>query len=686
MLLKVVFLLGGLCFGSLHLLGQNIAFDKRNFGDKEAFKKAMAELKAGDSAFEQGPESYDEAITHYLAANEFNPNNAELNFKLGACYINSEQRTKALPFVRRAFELDPSVHPRVNYLLGMAYHLNAEWDSAIKHYGAHQKSAQGGFDAADLFVDIPKRIRECQNGKRLAAEPVDVSISNLGKEVNSEHSDFGPVVSADGRRMWFSSNRPGSYGGAVDKASGEFFEDVYSSLNVGGDWTMATNLSMPVNSEINDAVVGISNDGAQMIVYRGDRKSGDLYLSRRRGAVWAEPERLNGHINTEFHEPSASISFDNKWIYFISDRPDGNFGGLDIYRSQWDPVAYDWGPAENLGPEVNTAYDEEGIFVHPDGKTIYFSSMGHDNIGGYDVFKSQWDGSIWSTPENLGYPVNTPDDDLYYVCSASGRTGYFSSVRPDGLGGDDIYMVKYKTERKPMLNTPHELLAGLGGADLGPMIEPRIDLDDSDMALLHGWIKNLKELAGMEAYIEVIDLDDGSLVARFMSDAETGEYLVSLPAGKDYAINIKAEGYLFHSENINIPEGSGYMEFEKDIALKEIEVGNNVVLRNIFFDMDQYQVKRRSQSELDRLATLLKENPTIELEISGHTDNTGSKEHNQKLSEQRANAVVDYLANLGVDKARLEAKGYGPDVPIASNESKEGRALNRRTEFKVIAK
>lgn len=665
---------------------QNVAFDKRNFGDQDGFKAATAALKKGEDAFQQGPQAYPEAIAYYLKANAFNPNNAELNFKLGACYINSTQRTEALPYVQKALDLDPNVHPRVHYLLGMALHLNAEWDNAIKQYRLHEKSAQGGFDAADLFTDIPKLIAECQNGKRLMADPVDVVISNLGKGLNSEYSEQGPVINADGSRLMYTSKRPGTTGGSREKSTGAYFEDIYLSKRSNRAWSDAVNVGEPINSNINDAAVGLSNDGSRLIIYRGDKKSGDLYEARRVGEKWSEPERLNKHINSAFHEPSASYSFDNKWLYFVSDRTEGAYGGMDIFRSQWDEDKRDWGSAENLGPEINSPYDEEGIFVHPDGKTIYFSSKGHESMGGYDVFSSQWNGIAWSKPKNLGYPLNTPDDDLYYVCSASGRTGYFSSVRPGGFGQDDIYHVHFRTERKPMLNAHFDLLAGLSTSASDPMIEPRIEMDDSDLALLHGWIKNLKELAGMEAYIEVMDLEDGSLVARFLSDPETGEYLVSLPAGKDYGINIRADGFLFHSENVNIPTGSGYMEFEKDIALKEIEVGNNVVLRNIFFDMDQYRVKRRSQSELDNLATLLKENPTIVLEISGHTDNTGGEAHNQQLSEERANAVVLYLTQLGVAAERLVAKGYGPSTPIASNDTEEGRALNRRTEFKVIAK
>jgi outer membrane protein OmpA-like peptidoglycan-associated protein len=316
----------------------------------------------------------------------------------------------------------------------------------------------------------------------------------------------------------------------------------------------------------------------------------------------------------------------------------------------------EWEKAVSLGPIVNDEYDQIGLFMHPDGKTLYFSSNGYKVMGGLDIFKTVYNDSIkrWSKPENLGYPINTPDDDAFFSVSADGLHGYYSSMNRGGSGSHDLYMVTFKT-------TPNQL------------------------TLLKGVIMDKKTLKPIEAKIEITDNETGQVIAEFTSNSATGKYLVTLPSGKNYGIAVKADGYLFHSENIDIRATKVYTEIEKDIKLKKIEIGEKIVLRNIFFDLDKATLRPESVAELERLRKLMAENPKIKIEISGHTDNQGSAAHNKPLSMNRAKAVVDYLILHEIDAERMRFAGYGFERPMATNKTEEGRQLNRRTEFEIIS-
>ena len=328
----------------------------------------------------------------------------------------------------------------------------------------------------------------------------------------------------------------------------------------------------------------------------------------------------------------------------------------------------------SLGPTINTAMDEDGIFVHPDGKTIYFSSKGHACMGGYDVFKSTMADGKWTAPENLGWPINSPDDDLFFVLTADGSTGYFSSVRPGGHGEDDIYRVDFLPEEKPLETASLEPSA--------PQPPPPSSL--SKTVLLKGKIMDLKMMNGMEAFIDIMDLQDAHLVANFISDPKTGEFMVVVPSGHDYAMTIRAAGYLLHSENISVPADGGVMNLDMDITLQPIETGHQEVMRNIFFERDQATLSPTSLAEMGQVLRMLRDNPKLRLEIGGFTDSDGTEAHNTELSDARAKAVVDHLVENGIPAERLEAKGYGASKPLLENDTDEHKALNRRTEMRVL--
>ncbi len=443
-------------------------------------------------------------------------------------------------------------------------------------------------------------------------------------------------------------------------------------------------MGAPINTEDHDANSGLSADGQKFLIYIG-KNNGDLYESELKGDSWSKPDRMNKNINTDFHESSASYSPDGKSVYFVSDCP-GGFGDRDVYMSTKDNKGR-WGKAVNLGNVINTPYGEEGIFAHPDGKTIYFSSEGHNSMGGYDIFKSVFENGKWTQPENLGYPVNTPDDDVFFVVSASGRHGYYASFNAKGYGEKDIYQVTFLGPEKQMvLNTEDNLLASIAAPVKETVIAPVIEAKSAALTILKGVITDGISTKPLEATIEIIDNQRNEIVATFTSNSASGKYLVTLPAGKNYGIAVKKEGYLFHSENFDIPATAAFQEVTKNIALNNVVVGTKIILKNIFFDFDKATLRPESTNELERLTKLLNDVPSLKIEISGHTDSKGAAEYNQTLSKNRAKAVVDYLVKSGIDTKRLTFAGYGKEQPIATNDTDEGRQLNRRTEFKIISK
>ncbi|MFH0895303.1 MAG: OmpA family protein [Bacteroidota bacterium] len=488
-------------------------------------------------------------------------------------------------------------------------------------------------------------------------DSVKIVITNVGKAINSPFAEYSPAISADGMTLFFTSRRP-----VTEKEiskNKEAKESIYFSTydTLKKKWSKAEILKEVVNEpNRHNSAKAISNDGQRMLIYRDDEyANGDLYYTELQGNEWGATEKLPEPINSKLHESAASISPDGTTIYFVSDRS-GGFGGRDIWVCTQDEYGY-WGEAKNLGKNINTKQDEESVFIHPDGKTIYFSSKGHTpNKGGYDVYKSEMKDSVWSKPVILDSPINTKDDDLCFVLTASGLTGYYASAKAGGQGERDIYEIKFVLKEKPKLT------------------------------LLKGTITD--EITGVpiEAVLEIKDLEKNTVVSKIKSNSATGKYLVSLPSNKNYGITVNAETYLFHSVNVDIPPAtSSYQEIIKDIQLKKYEIGKRIILNNIFYDFDKATLRSESMSELSRLVKLMNENPSIKIEISSHTDNIGSEEYNNTLSQARAQSVVDYLISKGIKKERLIAKGYGKSTPIAPNDTEKGRQMNRRTEFKILS-
>ncbi|HKL39429.1 MAG TPA: OmpA family protein [Cryomorphaceae bacterium] len=670
------------------VFAQNVPFEKENFPkDKDGFKLAKKNMKEGDRIFDEDRRAFfNLAIPFYLEAHVFNPDNAELNYKLGVSYLFSSRKRKSLPYLTKAFKLDPDIDPyNIHYLLGWAHQLNSNWDLAIEEFEKQLSVLNQSRGEKVEFQKVQKRLAEAKHGKEFEKKPVRVWVDNLGSTINSSAPEYAPLISTDETLLILTARRESNVGGLKDDSDNLPYEDVYYSRSSGGEWSPLKNIGEDVNTSGHDAGSGLSPDGKTLFVFRGDvNGGGDIYQSVYKGNKWSKPKSLYKTINTDAHESAAALSFDGQSLYFISEK-EGGFGGKDIYVANWDVEKERWGEAWNLGAVVNSPYDEDGVYMHPDGKTLYFSSEGHNSMGGNDIFYSEYDNGQWKTPVNMGFPINTPDDDVFFSVAADGRTAYYSSDREGGYGEKDIYRLTFLgPEKQPVLNVEDRLIAGSNERKIEIPLQARVEIKTSKMVLLKGLVLDDETNAPVAATIDLINNETAELLASFQVEPSSGKYLVSLPAGKNYGLNVNADRYLFNSLNFNIPDSASYQEFYKVIKMKRIRIGETIVLRNIFYDYNKATLRDESTAELDRLEKILVENPTIQVEISGHTDNVGGDDYNLNLSEQRAQSVVSHLQSKGIDASRMIAKGYGESQPLATNDTPEGRQENRRTEFKII--
>lgn len=598
--------------------------------------------------------------------------NMNIAFKLGVCFLSSRKfRPQAIPYFKKATsaitsDYNGSSHkekraPLVTYkYLGDAYHLNYQFDNAIEAYEKFIAVMEENNETdKTLLAEANQKIEMCNTGKNLVKTPIKIKIQSLGNTVNSAFADYSPVLSVDQQNLYFTSRRPESTGTLKDP-EGNYREDIYKSTKTKKGWSKAQGIGGPINTAENEASVGISPDGQTILIYKDDNGDGNIYSTSLKGDVWAVPVKLNENINTKHWEPSAFFSADGNTLYFTSNKP-GGYGARDIYTSKRTPGG-DWGKAENMGPSINTPYDEDSPFIHPDGVTFTFSSNGHKTMGGFDIFTSfNMGNGNWSEATNVGYPINTTDDDIFYVVSPNGLTAYFTSFREGGIGEKDNYMATFLDKKE----TPLTLLKGQVTDPLG---KPAKDVE-----------------------ITVTNNETEEIVGVYHTNSKSGEYVFILTPGKNYNITYESEGSLFYSENMEIKMETNYYEIFKPILLDPIVVGSKITLNNIFFDFDKETLRPLSNVEIKNLVKIMNKYPGMKVEISGYTDSKGDDVYNQKLSEARAKAVVDRLIVSGISPDRMKAKGYGEKNPAAANVKKDksdnpaGRQLNRRVEFKVTA-
>jgi outer membrane protein OmpA-like peptidoglycan-associated protein len=492
---------------------------------------------------------------------------------------------------------------------------------------------------------------------------------NLGPNINTSADEYLPVLAADGKRLYFTGNeRYGGYGG----------EDIFYSDRRDSIFGPATNLSGQINTTTNEASLSISTDGNRLIIFGNYPESygrGDIFYTDRTANGWSRVQHFPRPINSEYYDCDAIMTSDGKAMLFVSDRPGGIgdyhgkgsffhgnlWGNSDIYVSVYSDSG--WSKPINLGPTINTPYAERTPFLHPDGKTLYFSSDGHGGLGRLDVYKStrlredSW--TEWSTPVNLGKEVNTEADDRSYRISTSGDVAYFATAsRGDGLGGSDIYSVMLPTAARP-----------------------------EAVATIHGRVTDTK---GNPLAVDINwqDLRTKKSLGTLKSNPQDGTYFIALPMGKEYGYYASRSGYYPVSHNVDLRKRKGSADITENIVLASIEELKSsdvaVRLNNIFFDYNTFQLQEESFPELDRLVSVIDSTPGARVEIDGYTDDQGSDSYNQELSVRRAQAVVDYLVAHGIPRNRLVPRGFGKSKPVATNDTDEGRAQNRRVEFRFL--
>jgi outer membrane protein OmpA-like peptidoglycan-associated protein/tetratricopeptide (TPR) repeat protein len=637
-------------------------------------------FREADQFFEE--KTYNEALPLYLEGLKLDPENPTANFRVGLCYLEMIHEEKAVPYLEKAYKKKPDIAKDILWFLGKAYQHNHQFEEALKVYSNYLTLLKGTDD--EFIPNVNRRMYECQNGIRYLKDPVNAQIDNIGLIINSKYPDYAPVISLDESVLVFTSRRQGSTGNMVTIDDGQYYEDIYISYKANGNWTTPRNIQ-EVNTDKHDACIALSPDGKQLFIYK-DSKGGDIYSSMFDPIqnIWSKPQSLGDNINTKYNEPSVSMTADGNTIYFSSNRP-GGLGGLDIYISHKDSKGK-WGEAINVGVPINTPSDDDAPFIHADGQTLYFSSRGQAGMGGYDIFRSATgpDGK-WSSPENLGYPINTAGDDSYFVLSADNKHGYYASAKEGGEGEKDIYIISMPKPKELVVANTRAIKANTNiGIKVAEIKQVNNTISQSATTILKGTVIDAFTKKPLIADIELTNNENAEVIAEQKSDS-IGFYTTVMPSGKNYRFAVQKEGYLFHSENYDIPQSNGYQEITLNVELKRMSVGSRIILRNIFFDFDKATLKKESTAELETLLGIMNDVPTMKIEISGHTDNKGSADYNKKLSERRSKSVVDYLIAKGISPERLKYAGYGMERPLVSNDDEEGRQLNRRTEFLIIA-
>jgi outer membrane protein OmpA-like peptidoglycan-associated protein len=637
-LLKLYFIL------YLLLLASNI-LHAQWYDPNKVNPKAVDVYMQSVDATEQG--NYKDALIDMNKALKIDPKYIGVYLSRAGIYAQLKDYPSSIADYEKAMQMDPVYCE--TYLL--------PYSISLAGAGQFQKA----LNAIDTFLIIPSlnqystgaaayRKNSYEFALDYAAKHPDTNYvfapKNLGDSINTTELEYYPSITIDGSKLVFT------------RRVGDKDEDFYESDKINGKWSKAFPLPGRVNTTYNEGAQNISQDG-QMIIFAGCNYpegygSCDLYSSYKTNTGWSDPTNLGPVVNTDAWESSPSLSPDKRDLYFSSNR-EGGFGGKDIWVTHHLPNG-EWTEPENLGSTVNTAGDESCPFMYADNQTLFFNSDGHPGYGNTDLFfTKKLNDSTWSEPENLGYPVNTIDDEGSMIVAADGKTAYYASDRSDTKGGLDLYSFELREDIRP----------------------PKI-------LWVKGKVYDTKTKDGLPSSVELTDINSRQLISNVKTD-EDGNFLTTLPVGKDYAFEVNRKGYLFFSQNYDLSNPQDSV-FNTDIPLQPLEAGASIVLKNIFFDTKQSTLKPASLIELDKVIELMQDNPNLKIQINGYTDNIGKDQDNILLSNDRASSVIRYLlSSQKISKDRLQSKGFGAADPIADNTTEQGRAMNRRTELSVIS-
>ncbi len=621
--------------------------------------------KSAEAKFAQGEDFFEQA--NYLKAKEVFAELSDKNllqplfaYRTAVCMLyEGFDVSKAIQYMERAYKRDSTME-HINYFMARAYHMNGREDDAIKFYTKYLNNTAD----ATTQTEVKLLIQQCNNAKAMASTPVVTTIKNLGSTINSDASEYVPVITTDESIMLFTYRGPRSKGGLQNEsfkpdASGNYYEDIFQSNKVGAQFDNPEPLGDDINSLGHDACIGISFNGNLLLLFKSTAKNGgDIYTSKRNGEGWEKPIPLDANINTKAWEGSASITADMQTLYFASERP-GGFGGRDIYRSARNANGT-WGVAQNLGKGVNTALNDDAPFIHPDGVTLYFSSEGHNSIGGYDIYRTNWIDNNFTTPENIGMPINTAGDDIYFVIDASGTSGYYSSGRAGGLGQQDIYSI-----------------------DMGQVGKRPI------LAVIKGTVvANGKTVA---ATIKLENISDNIKYGDINSNATTGNYLFTLMPGVKYKVTYSYEGYEPYTEYVDTKFLSQYVDVLKDVDMTDPKSAKVDSSSTIEYLME----KRVIELKMLKTSTNINESPAArairEMQQEEETNNTlelALKAKNDSLAKLQTDkstftTIDEDDTNLRTKIAKYEGKSLNDKKVYASFLTDIGQLKNEKIIYKV---
>ncbi|GAB2782570.1 hypothetical protein GCM10027175_21280 [Hymenobacter latericoloratus] len=617
------------------------------------------QLKTANKFFNQ--ENYRASIPYYEQVLAKEPNNAQALFRAGIAYMSFDKE-KASDYIYKAQRLKKNVSKDIEYWLGRVDHLNYNFDEAISHFQAYNATLKS---KDTRKKELAQLIQHSKNAKVQFNSPKDIFVKNLGPTINTQYSEHSPVISGDDKLLLFTSrgenvtgagNAEGKKGGNL-ASDGEYFEDIFEAKRIDDEnWEKPRSLSGVLNGKGHDASIQVFDNDTKMLMYRQD-ENGDFFYTEKSGGDWTAPKKLNGNVNSKAYEGDAYITPDGLTIYFSTAKYSEE-GTLDIYYSTRQPGG-DWGPAKSIGNAINTVYDDDSPYLSKDGKTLYFSSRGHNTMGGYDIFKSEWDsvGNKWGRPENMGYPVNTPDDDSYYRLSPDGSYAYLSSYRIGGYGEKDIYTINYIKN-----------------------------------AIIRGRVLSQRDstvIPGVELVFSGTQADKTALSYRDVTKPETGDYQVNVLSGRSYQVAVSKDGKNIETQEFAVPISTNDSTvIEKDFYVPYVDTSGTqfAQFKKIYFDTDKYKLRPESITELDNISRILKANPGVNISIEGHCDSRNTDEYNMVLGQNRSDAAYNYLKKSGVSETRMVTVSYGERRPAAANDSPENMQLNRRVEFRVIVK
>lgn len=621
----------------------------------------------------------------FVQATQMNPKSAKAQFMAGQSIMLTVNKEKSLQYFRKAWELDPAVDEDILYFLGQGYHQSLKFDSAILFYDKYNRmlARSLSLEKSNKINEVNRKIFECRNAVIFVENPVDVEITNLGENINSEYPDYAPTINSEETLMVFTSRRPDGNRNSTVAQDLEYYEDIFYSEYVDGKWQPSKDMQGPLNTNYHNSSVAISHDGQEMIIYQ-DGNGGDLLVSKKGDAFqWSTPKSMEG-INSEYLENSASLSADNKTLFFTSDRP-GGYGGTDIYRAELGK-GNRWGNIQNLGPLVNTEMDEDGVFITTSGKYLYFSSNGHAGMGDMDLYRTTLDTltGTWSEPVNLGYPINSPENDIYFVLNADETFAYISSVRQDNIGEQDIYKVDMRNWKPVNLGQENyaDLFAESSSVEK-QVVDQNISGNIVSEVLISLVVQDAVNAEPLNAQVYLRNNDGNK---QNLDSDEKGVYNATVKTSASnpqiYKLEINTMGYTPQTASLYLGGiSSTLMTFKDTIRMQRLAV-NVPALIDIYFAHDSDEPL--SFNGIQGFIDMMERSPNMKVEIGGHTDSLGPAEYNQSLSQRRANAVKKYLERLGISSERIQAVGYGESRPVAPNDSQEGRRLNRRTEFIIL--